>query len=97
MIYTSVSEERTSAIQKLLVTEHAAPTWFEDLDVVLPARTLKPKPACGRKDAFLLDDQQSVIVPGEEDWWIHIPEYLPPYSNEDKALAETLVRLKKLI
>lgn len=97
VIYTSVSKERTSLIQKVFVAEHEAPTWFKDLRVIRPIRTLKPKHACGREDAFLLDDQPSVIVPGEEDWWIQIPEYLPPYSNEDKALADTLVRLRKLI
>jgi hypothetical protein len=97
MIYTSVSEERASAIQKLLVSEHTAPMWFSDLDVIRPAGTLKPKSACGREDAFLLDDQEGVIVPREEEWWIQIPEYLPPYSDEDKALTDTLVRLKELI
>ena len=71
--------------------------WFSDLDVIRPAGTLKPKSACGREDAFLLDDQEGVIVPGEEEWWIQIPEYLPPYSDEDKALTDTLARLKELI
>ena len=97
VIYTSVSEERIAAIQKLLVAEYLAPTWFEDLNVIRPTQTLKPKSACGCENAFLLGDQEGVIVPGEEDWWIQIPEYLPPYSSEDKALADTLVRLKKLL
>lgn len=91
MIYTSVSEQRVFAIRKLLVVENAAPIWFAALNVIRPAGTLKPKSACGRDDAFLLDDQVSVIVPGEEDWWIQIPEFLPPYSDEDKVLSEALL------
>lgn len=96
VIYTSVSEERTRAIQKLFVAEHSAPFWFEDLNIIRSVRTQKPKSACGRSDAFLLDDQECVIVPGEEDWWLRIPEYLPPYSEDDRALADTIARLKKL-
>jgi hypothetical protein len=97
MIYTSVSEQRVFAIQKLLVAENEASIWFEALNVIRPAGTLKPKSACGRDYAFLLDDQVSVIVPGEEGWWIQIPEFLPPYSEEDEALSEALLRLRKLI
>lgn len=97
MIYTSVSEQRVFAIQKLLVPENSAPIWFEALNVIRPAGTLKPKSACGHDDAFLLDDQVSVIAPGEEDWSIQIPEFLPPYSDEDKALSEALPRLRKLL
>lgn len=97
MIYTSVSEQRVFAIQKLLVPENSAPIWFEALNVIRPAGTLKPKSACGHDDAFLLDDQVSVIAPGEEDWSIQIPEFLPPCSDEDKALSEALPRLRKLL
>ena len=94
MIYTSVSEKRASAIQKLLVAEHTAPMWFSDLDVIRPAGTLKPKSACGREDAFLLDDQEGVIVPGEEEWWIQIPEYRPPFADDDRALKDALEDIK---
>lgn len=96
-IYTSVSEERTRAIQKLFVFEHSAPFWFEDLSIIRPVGTQKPKSACGRSDAFLLDDQEYVIVPGEEDWWLKIPEYLPPYREDDRALADMIALLKKLL
>jgi len=96
-IYTSVCEQRGFAIRKILVVENGATIWFEALNVIQPAGTLKPKSACGREDAFLLDDQVSVIMPGEEDWWIQIPEFLPSYSDEDKAHSEALLRLRKLL
>lgn len=78
MIYTSVSFERVEAIRNLLVVEENAPSWFRDVYVIRPEKTLKPKAACGREDALLLDDQPNVIVPGEEDWFVAIPEYRPP-------------------
>ncbi len=93
-IYTSVSEKRASAIQRLLVAEYSAPIWFADLDVIRPTGTLKLKSACGRDDAFLLDDQEGVIAPGEEEWWIQISEYLPPYSDEDRALTNAFEDIK---
>ncbi len=90
MIYTSVSFERVKTIQNLLVEEGVAPAWFRDIPVIRPEKSLKPKAACGRQDALLVDDQADVIVPGEEDWLVEIPEYLPPYSDRDQALSRAL-------
>lgn len=95
VIYTSVSAPRVDAIRELLVQEEFAPSWFKDLQVIYPSGTLKPKIACGRDMAFLLDDQPGVIVPGEEEWWIQIREYLPPYSKEDKALSNALTLIRQ--
>ena len=97
VIYTSVSEVQTRAIQKLFVAEKLVPSWFEDLDVLRPVQTQKPKSACGRSDAFILDDQECVIIPGEKSWWIRIPEFLPPYPEDDRALSDTIALLKKLV
>lgn len=90
IIYTSVNKNRVTAIQHLLVEEGAAPQWFKKLHVVHPTGTVKPKSACGREDAFLLDDQEGVIAPGEHQWWIQIDEYMPPYSEDDRALYRVL-------
>lgn len=95
MIYTSVSAPRVDAIRELLVQEGVAPSWFKDLQVIRPSGTLKPKASCGRDQAFLLDDQPGVIVPGEEEWWIQIREYLPPYSKEDSALSDALTLIRQ--
>jgi hypothetical protein len=97
VIYTSVSEDRARAIQELLTKEAAAPIWFKNLEVIRPKGTIKHKAACGRSDAFLLDDQPCVIAEGEESWWIAIPEFSPPYPDEDKELLSSLDRIKELI
>ena len=94
MLYTSVSFERVEGIRNLLVKEDVVPVWFRDISVIRPDNTHKPKIACGRQDAFLLDDQSGVIVPGEEDWLVAIPEYLPPYSDNDRALDRALEDIK---
>lgn len=97
LIYTSVSEERVTSIQSLLVAEAAVPEWFADIEVMVSTGNVKPKSCCGRDWAFLLDDQPSVIVSGEEDWWIAIPEYLPPYSETDQAFQVVLEAISKRV
>jgi|TARA_Y100001001_G_scaffold156989_1_gene174493 hypothetical protein len=94
MLYTSVSSERVQAIRNLLVEEVVVPSWFLDLPVIHPSGTIKDKARCGRTDALLLDDQAAVIAPGEEYWWVPIPEYLPPYSDHDRELVEALATIK---
>jgi len=96
VLYTSVSDGRTRAIQQLLVEEKAVPCWFAGLDIIRPAGTIKYQSACGRSDAYLLDDQGGVIAPGERKWWIPIKEYLPPYSMEDRGFVDALDRIRKL-
>lgn len=93
-IYTSVSEERVNTIRRLLIDEGAAPSWFQDLEVIRPTNTLKPKSKCGRSDAFILDDQRAVIMSDEQDWWIAICEFVPPYSEDDRALERVLTEIE---
>lgn len=90
MLYTSVSHERLDSIRRLLINEHVAPTWFADLPVIHPTGTVKYKSRCGCPHALLLDDQVEVVAEGEEDWWIPIKEFSPPYSEDDCELIKTL-------
>ncbi len=97
VIYTSVCKERVVLIQSLLVGEGSVPEWFSDIEVIVSTGNLKPKSCSGRGLAYLLDDQQSVIVSGEEGWWIPIPEYQPPYSETDQALKAALNTIYKSV
>lgn len=97
VIYTSVCKERVVSIQSLLVGEGSVPEWFSDIEVIVSTGNLKPKSCSGRGLAYLLDDQQSVIVSGEEGWWIPIPEYQPPYSEADQALKAALNTICKSV
>lgn len=90
MIYTSVSRERVDSIRRLLIKEQVVPTWFADLPVIHPTGTVKYKSRCGCPRALLLDDQVEVVAAGEEDWWIPIKEFSPPYSEDDCELIKTL-------
>lgn len=93
-IYTSVNEDRVDSIRKLLIEEGAVPEWFRDLEVIRPVSTFKPKSKCGRSDAFLLDDQEGVIKTDEKEWWIPIGEFVPPYSEDDRALEHVLTEIE---
>ena len=96
-IYTSVSEERVNNIRRLLIDEGAAPSWFQDLEVIRPTNTLKPKSRCGRSDAFILDDQRGGIIDEEKEWWIPICEFIPPYSRDDSALEHVLGEIEERV
>lgn len=85
-LYTSVSPERLQSIKGVLIREKTVPPWFIDLPSFHPKGTIKFKAECGRSDAMLLDDQATVVAPGEEDWWIPIEEFVPPYTMQDREL-----------
>ncbi|MBO6812120.1 MULTISPECIES: NIF family HAD-type phosphatase [Marinobacter] len=89
-LYTSVSAERVDSIRRLLIAENAAPDWLLFLPVIRPEGSIKFKALAGRVDALLLDDQPSVLAPGEESWWVPIKEFAPPYSDDDRELDVAL-------
>ena len=97
MLYTSVSRGRVDVIRNLLIQEQVVPSWFANLPVVHPEGTVKFKALCGRNNAMLLDDQAAVIALGEEDWWIPIEEFVPPYSDEDCELTTALAAIKRVV
>lgn len=99
VLYTSVSEERTAAIKKLLVAEEVAPRWFKDLISVHPQGTIKYRSLVPRIENYehvlLVDDQSAVVNEDETDWLIQIKEFLPPYSDDDQELLHTLTNIKR--
>lgn len=96
-IYTSVGRNRLEKITQLLTLEGSLPPWFKDLPVIHPTDTIKKKAACKRPEAFLVDDQGDVIAEGEEDWWIPIKKFEPPYPDSDKELGRTLKIIQELV
>ncbi|WP_417532176.1 NIF family HAD-type phosphatase [Marinobacter lipolyticus] len=94
MLYTSVSRQRVDSIRHLLIEEQVVPAWFADLPIIHPTDTVKYKNRCGRSHAFLLDDQAAVVAAGEEDWWVPIEEFSPPYSEQDCELVKTLEKIQ---
>ena len=58
--------------------------------MIRPEGSIKFKALAGRVDALLLDDQPSVLAPGEESWWVPIKEFAPPYSDDDRELDVAL-------
>ncbi len=99
VLYTSVSSDRTRKIQNLLVDEDVVPGWFKKLDALHPIGTTKPKAvavsyAPNASRIFLVDDQKACIEEIEEDWWVAVHEYLPPYDADDEELLRVLGDLK---
>lgn len=99
VLYTSVSEERTATIKKLLVAEEAAPRWFEDLISIHPQGTIKYRSLVPSIEDYehvlLVDDQAAVVSEDESDWLVRIREFMPPYSDDDQELLQTLAKIKR--
>lgn len=99
VLYTSVSHSRTVEIQRLLVSEGTAPSWFIELESLHPEGTVKPiqvaqahSPEC--LHYWLVDDQERCIKAGEGDWWIEVKEFMPPYDVNDSELRRVAEVLK---
>ena len=79
VLFTSVSQDRTHAIQEVLVAECVVPSWFSKLDSLHPVQgqTIKDlsvaerdKP--GKPEYYLSDDHEGCIKSAERDWWIPV-------------------------
>jgi hypothetical protein len=99
VLFTSVSEERTKAIKTLLTEEKCVPEWFKNLRSLHPKGTVKKKALVPNKQDYetllLVDDQSTVVDAGEDDWFVQINEFLPPYSQDDRELLSTLAHIKQ--
>lgn len=92
VIFTSVSPEKTRDIQSLLVRERVVPEWFADLDSLHPDGTIKCRAvaesyAPEADEYYLLDDQFACIAEDEQEWWVFVSEFQPPYRSDALGLA----------
>lgn len=88
VMFTTVPESLTQSIAGLLVREGSAPEWFSQLPYVQwSGKTKDLSYVCPRLgSALLLDDYGPYVHPGQEQFWVEIPLFGSPYSDDDKGL-----------
>jgi hypothetical protein len=88
VMFTTVPEPLTRSIAGLLVREGSAPEWFPQLPYVQwSGKTKDLSHVCPRLGAaLLLDDHGPYVHPGQEQFWVEIPLFGSPYSDDDTGL-----------
>lgn len=96
--FTSISETRFRDVADSLVRYGDAPAWYRDIEYVDwfgGTKDLSFIRGAEIENCLLVDDQPSVIHPGQESQWIEIPEFDYPYPDTDRVLFEILGRLRQ--
>lgn len=98
VLFTCVSEEHAREIVRHLVAEHAAPEWFREVEYVAwerPYKDLKFVQGAALSEILLVDDKRIFVLPEQQEQWIPVPSYLPPFSDEDAELELLRERLRQ--
>lgn len=97
VMFTTVPEPLTYSIAGLLVREGSVPEWFSQLPYVQwSGKTKDLSYVCPRLgSALLLDDYGPYVHPGQEQFWVEIPLFGSPYSDDDKGLNVATEQLKE--
>ncbi|WP_426107734.1 NIF family HAD-type phosphatase [Massilia sp. TSP1-1-2] len=97
VIYTAVSEDRFRKIANLLAREQAVPSWFANLEYInwdKITKNLSNIPNAKVAETVLVDDQREYVHSGQDEQWIMVPEFLPPYDINDRALRNIIQQMK---
>ena len=97
VIFTTVPEPLARRICGLLVTEGVAPPWFAQVPYIHwdgPTKDLRFVTSEAGK-ALLLDDHAPYVHPGQEGYWVEIPLFGSPYSDDDSALELAKLRIEQ--
>ena len=100
VMFTTIREERFRVIAKTLVDEGSAPSWFQQLECVAwtgPTKDLRFIPNCAPEDAVLVDDLASYVHPGQEERWVQVEPFEPPFNGSDRALEKVLDELEERV
>lgn len=96
VIFTSLPEAHFRTVAQTLTAEGEVPRWFADLDYVRwsgPYKRLSFVDEAGSTNVWLLDDIEECVHPDDRDRWIAAPPFEPPYTEDDRGLADALEAL----
>jgi hypothetical protein len=98
VMFTAIQETRFRQIAMTLVNEGSAPDWFEQLEYVAWTGTTKDLrfiPGCTTEDALLVDDLAGYVHPGQEERWVRVEPFQPPFDASDRGLTKVLRELEE--
>lgn len=99
VMFTTVKEPRFRDIARLLVEEGHAPAWFEHIEYVVwecKTKDLNFIPGAEPHEAWLVDDFERYVHPGQETRWLQVEYFDHPYAATDTGLKKMLTRLEQL-
>lgn len=92
VLFTAVRRELVERILTLAAEAGEVPAWvpgeLEYIEWSGPVKDLSFIPGANPQETLLVDDQESYVHPEQRDNWIPIPEFAPPYPDDDRALFE---------
>ena len=98
VMYTTVREHRFRAIAATLVAEGSAPAWFQTMEYVDWEGATKDLAFIRGADlsrTLLVDDCADYVHPGQEENWLPIGQFAPPYAEEDGELSRLVSVLRE--
>lgn len=85
VIFTAVAERAFRRIAIALAREQLVPDWFADIEYVDwsgPYKDLDFIKSCDSSRALLVDDNPDYVAPAQQDQWVRVPEFAPPYEED---------------
>lgn len=98
VLFTCVSEPRVRAIVRQLVTDRAVPAWFETVECVAwegRYKDVRFVPNTTPDEVLLVDDKKFFVRPDQENQWVPIARYLPPFPDDDSELETVRTHLAR--
>lgn len=80
VLYTAVRRELAIDIVQRLAREGDAPSWLASIEYVEWSGSKKDLRFVDAESVLLVDDQRGYILASQEDRWIAIQEFEPPYT-----------------
>jgi len=100
VMFTTVREERARELLQLIESEGCLPTGFAAaVAFVSYSGKTKDLSAAGEPESatvLLVDDQPSMVHPGQEANWIRIAEFMPPFDQEDHELERVAEVIREI-
>jgi len=90
VMFTTVRAERARELLQLIENENCLPAGFAAAVEFVPysgkTKDLSAVRETASATVLLVDDQPSMVHPGQEANWIPIAEFIPPFDQEDHEL-----------
>jgi len=100
VMFTIVREERARDLLQQIENEGCLPAGFAAaVEFVLYLGRTKDLSAAGEPESatiLLVDDQPSMVHPGQEANWIPIAEFLPPFDQENHELERVAKVIREI-
>ncbi|MDY0744799.1 NIF family HAD-type phosphatase [Paucibacter sp. R3-3] len=96
VLFTTLPELKFRELALALMQEQSVPPWFVAATFVRWSGLTKDLnfiPFITAEEALLVDDMAQVVHPGQEQQWVRVRSYVPPFDEHDDELQRVLEEL----